>query len=136
MESEDELDMHDAHDDDDDSVDNEEDFYSGGDDDAAGIDSDDADVGDYEFVDNDSDDSDDMVSYRHQVLIVPFLCFIFCVFAMGIQTLRFCECWCLLIALLYSLPISISDSFLISLFFFQNLSMKLGLFCLFLRMRS
>ncbi|XP_031736774.1 probable E3 ubiquitin-protein ligase ARI8 isoform X3 [Cucumis sativus] len=66
MESEDELDMHDAHDDDDDSVDNEEDFYSGGDDDAAGIDSDDADVGDYEFVDNDSDDSDDMVSYRHQ----------------------------------------------------------------------
>ncbi|XP_022965653.1 probable E3 ubiquitin-protein ligase ARI8 [Cucurbita maxima] len=67
MESEDELDMHDAHDDDDDdSVDNEEDFYSGGEDDAAAIDSDDADVGDYEFVDNDSDDSDDMVSYRHQ----------------------------------------------------------------------
>ena len=79
MESEDELDMHDAHDDDDDdSVDNEEDFYSGGEDDAAAIDSDDADVGDYEFVDNDSDDSDDMVSYRHQVdtvLVSNFLWF-------------------------------------------------------------
>lgn len=71
MESEDELDMHDAHDDDG-SVDNEEDFYSGGDDDGAAIDSDDADVGDYEFVDNDSDDSDDMVSYRHQVILYHF----------------------------------------------------------------
>lgn len=69
MESEDELDMHDAHDDDDE--DNEDAFYSGGDDDAAAIDSDDADVGDYEFIDNDSDDSDDMVSYRHQVDFVP-----------------------------------------------------------------
>ncbi|KAF3454262.1 hypothetical protein FNV43_RR04709 [Rhamnella rubrinervis] len=65
MESEDEFDMHDANDDEDD--DNDDDFYSGGDDDAAAaMDSDEADVADYEFIDNDSDDSDDIASHRHQ----------------------------------------------------------------------
>lgn len=63
MESEDEFDMHDANDDD-----NDEDFYSGGDDDAAAaMDSDDAGVADYEFIDNDSDDSNDVASHRYQV---------------------------------------------------------------------
>ncbi|XP_059437764.1 probable E3 ubiquitin-protein ligase ARI8 [Corylus avellana] len=74
MESEDEFDMHDAHDDEEHdavSVDNDDDdFYSGGDDDgtanAFAFDSDDADVADYEFIDNDSDDSDDIASHRHQ----------------------------------------------------------------------
>ncbi|KAK9919207.1 hypothetical protein M0R45_027817 [Rubus argutus] len=62
MESEDEFDMHDANDDD-----NDEDFYSGGDDDAAAaMDSDDAGVADYEFIDNDSDDSNDVASHRYQ----------------------------------------------------------------------
>ncbi|XP_062002261.1 probable E3 ubiquitin-protein ligase ARI8 [Rosa rugosa] len=62
MESEDEFDMHDANDDD-----NDEDFYSGGDDDAAAsMDSDDAGVADYEFIDNDSDDSNDAASHRYQ----------------------------------------------------------------------
>lgn len=67
MDSEDEFDMHDANDDDDDDE-NDDHFYSGGDDDAAaaGLDSDDADVADYEFIDNDSDDSDDVVSHRYQ----------------------------------------------------------------------
>lgn len=57
MDSEDELMMHDAE-----SVD--DDFYSG-----EGGDSDDADVVmDYDFIDNDSDDSDDLTSrYRSQV---------------------------------------------------------------------
>ncbi|KAL6132396.1 hypothetical protein ACLB2K_064639 [Fragaria x ananassa] len=59
MESEDDFDMHDANDD--------EDFYSGGDDDAAAsMDSDDAGVADYEFIDNDSDDSNDAASHRYQ----------------------------------------------------------------------
>lgn len=63
MESEDDFDMHDANDDD-----NDEDFYSGGDDDAAAsMDSDDAGVADYEFIDNDSDDSNDAASHRYQV---------------------------------------------------------------------
>lgn len=65
MESEDEFDMQDAN-----ASAEEDDFYSGGDDDAApayAFDSDDADVADYEFIDNDSDDSDDLVSNRHQV---------------------------------------------------------------------
>ncbi|XP_004302175.1 PREDICTED: probable E3 ubiquitin-protein ligase ARI8 [Fragaria vesca subsp. vesca] len=62
MESEDDFDMHDANDDD-----NDEDFYSGGDDDAAAsMDSDDAGVADYEFIDNDSDDSNDAASHRYQ----------------------------------------------------------------------
>ncbi|ESR41950.1 hypothetical protein CICLE_v10012327mg [Citrus x clementina] len=64
MESEDEFDMQDAN-----ASAEEDDFYSGGDDDAApayAFDSDDADVADYEFIDNDSDDSDDLVSNRHQ----------------------------------------------------------------------
>lgn len=73
MDSEDEFDMHDANDDEDD--DNDDDFYSGGDDDAAGaMDSDEADVADYEFIDNDSDDSDDIASHRHQVGTSFFLC--------------------------------------------------------------
>ena len=46
----------------------EDDFYSGGEED--GFDSDDADVADYEFIDNDSDDSDDLVSHRHQVFFL------------------------------------------------------------------
>ncbi|KAH9670513.1 RING-type domain-containing protein [Citrus sinensis] len=65
MESEDEFDMQDAN-----ASAEEDDFYSGGDDDAApayAFDSDDADVADYEFIDNDSDDSDDLVSNRHQL---------------------------------------------------------------------
>ncbi|KDP26913.1 hypothetical protein JCGZ_18071 [Jatropha curcas] len=58
MESEDEFDMQDA------AADSaDDDFYSGGDD---AFDSDDADVADYEFIDNDSDDSDDLISHRHQ----------------------------------------------------------------------
>ncbi|KAM1095985.1 hypothetical protein FF1_010800 [Malus domestica] len=61
MDSDEEFDMLDANDDDDD------DFYSGGDDDAAGaMDSDDAGVADYEFIDNDSDDSNDVASHRYQ----------------------------------------------------------------------
>ncbi|KAJ6317888.1 hypothetical protein OIU76_013436 [Salix suchowensis] len=59
MESEDEFDMHDAA-----AESAEDDFYSGGEED--GFDSDDADVADYEFIDNDSDDSDDLISHRHQ----------------------------------------------------------------------
>lgn len=50
----------------------EDDFYSGGDDEAAPMalyDDSDADVADYEFIDNDSDDSDVLVSHRHQVLL-------------------------------------------------------------------
>ncbi|KAK8514594.1 hypothetical protein V6N13_103244 [Hibiscus sabdariffa] len=69
MESEDEFDMHDANN----ESGEEDDFYSGGDDDgddagpiAAAYDDSDADVADYEFIDNDSDDSDDLVSHRHQ----------------------------------------------------------------------
>ncbi|CAL9003806.1 unnamed protein product [Prunus brigantina] len=63
MESDDEFDMLDANDDDD----NDEDFYSGGDDDAAAaMDSDEAGVADYEFIDNDSDDSNDVASHRYQ----------------------------------------------------------------------
>ena len=61
MDSDEECDMLDANDDDDD-------FYSGGDDDAAAaMDSDDAGVADYEFIDNDSDDSNDVASHRYQV---------------------------------------------------------------------
>ncbi|KAG6760037.1 hypothetical protein POTOM_036536 [Populus tomentosa] len=59
MDSEDELDMQDAA-----AESAEDDFYSGGEED--GFDSDDADVADYEFIDNDSDDSDDLISHRHQ----------------------------------------------------------------------
>ncbi|KAB5538627.1 hypothetical protein DKX38_016160 [Salix brachista] len=59
MDSEEELDMQDAA-----AESAEDDFYSGGEED--GFDSDDADVADYEFIDNDSDDSDDLVSHRHQ----------------------------------------------------------------------
>ncbi|KAJ4721664.1 RBR-type E3 ubiquitin transferase [Melia azedarach] len=65
MESEDEFDMQDAN-----ESAEDDDFYSGGEDDAApsyAYDSDDADVADYEFIDNDSDDSDDLVSHRHQL---------------------------------------------------------------------
>ncbi|XWS42984.1 hypothetical protein CRYUN_Cryun16bG0061100 [Craigia yunnanensis] len=64
MESEDDIDMHDTN-----NESGEDDFYSGGDDDAgamAAYDDSDADVADYEFIDNDSDDSDDLVSHRHQ----------------------------------------------------------------------
>uniref|UniRef100_A0A2P2LQM7 RBR-type E3 ubiquitin transferase n=1 Tax=Rhizophora mucronata TaxID=61149 RepID=A0A2P2LQM7_RHIMU len=57
MESEYEFDMQDP----DESAD--DDFYSGGDD---AFDSDDADVADYEFIDHDSDDSEDLISHRHQ----------------------------------------------------------------------
>lgn len=56
MESED--DMHDANDEE-----SLEDFYSG----ETAADSDDLDAADYEFIDNDSDDSDDLTSHRHQV---------------------------------------------------------------------
>ncbi|KAK9997871.1 hypothetical protein SO802_017474 [Lithocarpus litseifolius] len=93
MESEDDFDMHDAHDthqneaaatttttnnnDNEDGVVSveDDDFYSGDEDDdedgettnAFAFDSDDdADVADYEFIDNDSDDSDDVVSHRYQ----------------------------------------------------------------------
>uniref|UniRef100_A0A6M2EJG5 RBR-type E3 ubiquitin transferase n=1 Tax=Populus davidiana TaxID=266767 RepID=A0A6M2EJG5_9ROSI len=59
MVSEDELDMQDAA-----AESAEDDFYSGGEED--GFDSDDADVADYEFIDNDSDDSDDLISHRYQ----------------------------------------------------------------------
>ncbi|KAL9388978.1 hypothetical protein Peur_017583 [Populus x canadensis] len=59
MDSEDEFDMQDAA-----AESAEDDFYSGGEED--GFDSDDADVADYEFIDNDSDDSDDLISHRHQ----------------------------------------------------------------------
>ncbi|WCJ38898.1 RING/U-box superfamily protein [Euphorbia peplus] len=58
MESEDDFDMQDAA-----AESADDDFYSGGDD---AFDSDDADVADYEFVDNDSDDSDELASHRHQ----------------------------------------------------------------------
>ncbi|XVE90685.1 hypothetical protein DITRI_Ditri20bG0096600 [Diplodiscus trichospermus] len=64
MESEDDIDMQDAN-----NESGEDDFYSGGDDDAgamAAYDDSDVDVADYEFIDNDSDDSDDLVSHRHQ----------------------------------------------------------------------
>ncbi|XP_022720182.1 probable E3 ubiquitin-protein ligase ARI8 [Durio zibethinus] len=64
MESEDDIDMHDAN-----NESGEDDFYSGGDDDAgamAAYDDSDADIADYEFIDNDSDDSDDLVSIRSQ----------------------------------------------------------------------
>ncbi|KAJ7978294.1 RBR-type E3 ubiquitin transferase [Quillaja saponaria] len=64
MESEDDFDMQDA-DDGGESVDNDDDFYSGGEEDAA-LYSDDADAAGYEFIDNDSDDSDDITLYRHQ----------------------------------------------------------------------
>lgn len=56
MESDD--DMHDAND-----GDSLEDFYSGD----TAIDSDDMADGDFEFVDNDSDDSNDIILHRHQV---------------------------------------------------------------------
>lgn len=70
MESEDDFDMQDANNNDVESAD--DDFYSGADDDAAyAFDSDDADVADYEFIDHDTDDSDDINSHRHQVLPVP-----------------------------------------------------------------
>ena len=55
MDSED--DMHDA---------NDDDFYSG---DTAG-DSDDANDADYDFIGHDSDDTDHIISYRHQVPIL------------------------------------------------------------------
>ncbi|XP_034691585.1 probable E3 ubiquitin-protein ligase ARI8 isoform X1 [Vitis riparia] len=55
MESED--DMHDAND-----AESLDDFYSG----ETAADSDDLDAADYEFIDNDSDDSDDLTSHRHQ----------------------------------------------------------------------
>ncbi|XP_015572195.1 probable E3 ubiquitin-protein ligase ARI8 [Ricinus communis] len=58
MDSEDDFDMQDAA-----AESADDDFYSGGDD---AFDSDDADVADYEFIDNDSDDSDDLISHRHQ----------------------------------------------------------------------
>ncbi|XVF07047.1 hypothetical protein REPUB_Repub06bG0103300 [Reevesia pubescens] len=64
MESEDDTDMHDAN-----NESGEDDFYSGGDDDSgamAAYDDSDADVADYEFIDNDSDESDDLVSHRYQ----------------------------------------------------------------------
>ena len=68
--------MQDANDGEDD--DNDDRFYSGGDDDAAvAIDSDDADIGDYDFVDNDSDDSDDVISNRYQVVFFCLFCFNF-----------------------------------------------------------
>ncbi|CAK9170763.1 unnamed protein product [Ilex paraguariensis] len=54
MESED--DMHDAESFDDD-------FYSG----ETAVESDDANAMDYEFMDNDSDDSDDVLSHRYQI---------------------------------------------------------------------
>lgn len=56
-------DMHDAND-----AESLEDFYSG---DTAG-DSDDMENGDYEFMDNDSDDSDDFPSRRHLVILIGF----------------------------------------------------------------
>ncbi|XP_044482540.1 probable E3 ubiquitin-protein ligase ARI8 isoform X2 [Mangifera indica] len=67
MESEDDFDMQDAN-----ESAEDDDFYSGGDDNAAGpaqaYDSDnDAEVADYEFIDNDSDDSDDILSHRYQL---------------------------------------------------------------------
>ncbi|GLT95588.1 hypothetical protein SLE2022_132620 [Rubroshorea leprosula] len=64
MESEEDVDMQDAN-----NESGDDDFYSGGDDEAASMalyDDSDADVADYEFIDNDSDDSDVLVSYRHQ----------------------------------------------------------------------
>lgn len=66
MDSED--DMHDAND----LESLDDDFYSG----ETGIGSDDG-YGDYDFVDNDSDDSEDITSHRQQVIglikIAPFL---------------------------------------------------------------
>lgn len=65
MESEDDIDMQDAN-----NESGDDDFYSGGDDEAAALalyDDSDADIADYEFIDNDSDDSDILVSHRHQV---------------------------------------------------------------------
>lgn len=72
MESEDDFDMQDAN-----ESAEDDDFYSGGDDNAAGpaqaYDSDnDAEVADYEFIDNESDDSDDILSHRHQVIPIFF----------------------------------------------------------------
>ncbi|GKV40310.1 hypothetical protein SLEP1_g47971 [Rubroshorea leprosula] len=64
MESEDDIDMQDAN-----NESGDDDFYSGGDDEAAALalyDDSDADLADYEFIDNDSDDSDILVSHRHQ----------------------------------------------------------------------
>ncbi|GLT27961.1 hypothetical protein SLA2020_029240 [Shorea laevis] len=64
MESEDDIDMQDAN-----NESGDDDFYSGGDDEAAALalyDDSDADMADYEFIDNDSDDSDILVSHRHQ----------------------------------------------------------------------
>lgn len=62
MDSED--DMHDAND-----VESLEDFYSGD----TAIDSDDAADGDYEFIDNDSEDEyDDFTSHRNQVRLFHF----------------------------------------------------------------
>lgn len=76
MDSED--DMHDAND-----VESLEDFYSGD----TAIDSDDAADGDYEFIDNDSeDDYDDSTSHRNQVssihfiIIIVILIFVFVLF--------------------------------------------------------
>lgn len=57
MDSED--DMHDAND----AESLDDDFYSG----ETAMDSDDGDAADYEFIDNDSDDSDDLLSRRSQV---------------------------------------------------------------------
>ncbi|KAE8664109.1 putative E3 ubiquitin-protein ligase ARI8 [Hibiscus syriacus] len=68
MESEDEFDMHDANN----ESGEEDDFYSGGDDDdddaepVGAYENSDADVADYDFIDNDSDDSDYLVYHRHQ----------------------------------------------------------------------
>lgn len=74
MESEDDFDMHDAN-----NESGEDDFYSGGEDDAGAMavyDDSDADVADYEFIDNDSDDSDDLISHRHQVNCLILLYFL------------------------------------------------------------
>ena len=56
MDSED--DMHDAND-----AESLDDYYSGD----TGVDYSDNDAADYEFIDNDSDDSDDIVTIRQQV---------------------------------------------------------------------
>ena len=78
----------------------EDDFYSGGEED--GFESDDADVADYEFIDNDSDDSDDLISHRHQVLfysswqlcnyhpdLMPFVCCLFLSFDLCSLSVKF-----------------------------------------------
>ena len=85
MESEDDIDMHDAN-----NESGEDEFYSGGDDDAgalAAYDDSDADVADYEFIDNDSYDSDDLVSHRHQVFDIFFF-FGFCFICFDISFFR------------------------------------------------